>query len=231
MNRGSGTQPVFARPQALQGLGSRLPVWDELYLVCHDYDSGAPRVHVGALGIGLAGATLIDLLLNQQVALRDGRVSILEPQVRGDVIADAALSGLRQGPRMPAVSVWLRQFAGSGGLYERVRAQLVARGLLRRQRRRMREDRYPPVDTTWTIRAQARLRSVLYGHEAADHQAAALAGLVDALGAPSLLGMAEPDQKVSHGLRVVASAHLPPVRYVIGCVAEGVGDHATAAYR
>ena len=221
------TKPIIDRPPAHLIVGpeaGRLPVWDDLYLLGHD-DTGAPRLPVEVLGIGLAGAVLIDLLLNQQVAIRDGRISMLEYRARGDVIADTAIGHLRQGSRLPVVPVWLGQFANDATFYERVRAHLLAVGVLRRRRRRLRADVYVPVDTVWTVRAQARLRSILYGHEPADHNAAALCGLVDAVGLHQVLSLPEPDQKVRHGLRVVASTHLPPIRYIIGCVEQLIAGH------
>ena len=213
--------PIIGRPPVMPGPeAGRLPLWDELYLLGHDLESGVPARPTEVLGVGLAGAVLIDLLLHQQVALTDGRISIREYPPRGDVIADTAMTHLRDGSRLPAVPVWLRSLAEDAGIYERVRANLVAFGVLRRQRRRLRPDCYPPVDTVWTVRAQARLRSILCGHEPADYHSAALCGLVDAVGLHRVLAIAQPDRKVRHGLRVVASTHLPPIRYVIGCVGE-----------
>jgi len=45
------------------------------------------------------------------------------------------------------------------------------------------------------------------------------------------LFMPESSAQVREGLRSVASAHFPPVRYVISCVAQVAGNLATAVYR
>jgi hypothetical protein len=201
-----------------------------MYLLAHDYDTGAPKVHTASLGVGLAGAALIDLLLHQRISLLEGRIQVRDIAPRNDSIADAAMAAIRSGPILPHVAPWLRHF-GEADLYERVRANLLAVGILRRQPRRMRGDTYPPVDTVWSVRVQGYIRSVLYGYDQPDAQCAALCGLTDALGLHECLSLAEPAGTIRHGLQVVASAHLPPVRLVIAAVADVVGDLATAVYR
>jgi hypothetical protein len=207
-----------------------LPLRDELYLLAHDYDTGSPKVHTASLGAGLAGAALIDLLLHQRVSLLDERIQVRDIATRNDSIADAAMAAIRTGPVLPYVGPWLRQF-GEADLYERIRANLLAVGILRRQPRRMRADVYPPVDTVWSVRVQGYIRSVLYGYDQPDAQCAALCGLTDALGLHDCLSLAEPVASIRHGLQVVAAAHMPAVRCVIAAVADVVGDLATAVYR
>jgi hypothetical protein len=157
------------------------------------------------------------------------RISIRQYEARRDLTTDAAIASLRHGARFPSVGAWLRQF-GDAGLYERVRANLLSVGVLSRRPRWLRADAYPPVDPVWTVRTRARIRSALDGREQPDPQCAALCGLVEALGLHQVLSLEESAKQVRHGLRVVASAHLPPVRYVIGCVGGAVGDPAPAVY-
>jgi hypothetical protein len=220
------TAPIIGRPPPVV----RLPLRDELYLLAHDDNTGAPRLHVGSLTIGLAGATLVELLLAGRVTLWDGRIKNEYVDRQGDHIAEAAMAQLRGGPTLPYVAPWLRAHA-SAELYERVRANLHAVGILRRTARRLRPDLYPPVHPVWTVWARGRIRSVLYGYEQPDAQCAALCGLVDVLGIHESLSLSEPPPQLRHALRVITTGHLLPVRHVIGQVAEVVGDLATAVYR
>lgn len=218
------TTPSGPRPEV------RLPLRDELYLLAHDDNTGSARLHTGSLSVGLAGAILVELLLAGRVTLRDGRIKNEYLDAAGDLITEAAMAHVRGGPTLPYVAGWLRGFADAG-LYERIRANLLAVGILRRNPRRLRADLYPPVHTVWTVWARGRIRSVLYGYDPPDAQCAALCGLVDVLGIHEHLSLNEPPNQLRHALRVVASGHLPPVRHVIATVAEVVGDLATAVYR
>jgi hypothetical protein len=193
--------PPRTAPQAT----ARLALHEELYLFAHDIDSGAAHIHPRSLAVGLAGAVLIELVMARRVSVRD------DPT------------------RRPPVGVWLRGF-GDPGLYERVRANLVAVGILYHRTRRLRADVYPAVHHAWTVRIGAHLRSVLTGWEESDAQCAALCGLVEALGLYEHLFMAESAAQVRHGLRAVASAHLPPVRHVTATVGRVMGDLATSVY-
>jgi hypothetical protein len=219
--------PPRTAPQAT----ARLALHEELYLFAHDIDSGAAHIHPRSLAVGLAGAVLIELVMARRVSVRDEHIEVSAVgQPAAGAIAAAALAAISGDPtRRPPVGVWLRGF-GDPGLYERVRANLVAVGILYHRTRRLRADVYPAVHHAWTVRIGAHLRSVLTGWEESDAQCAALCGLVEALGLYEHLFMAESAAQVRHGLRAVASAHLPPVRHVTATVGRVMGDLATSVY-
>jgi hypothetical protein len=207
-----------------------LPLHDELYLFAHHAENGTAHIHTGPLSVGLAGAVLIELLVDGWVTLHGEQIRVQPAQVPpADTIAAAGLASIRTGPRLPSVAAWLRTF-GDQDLYGRIRANLVAIGILRHQTRKWRSDLYPAVHHAWSTRVTGRTRSVLTGWDQPDAQSAALCGLIDALGLQEQLYMAESSAQVRQGLRAVASQHFPPVRYVISCVAQVAGDLATAVY-
>lgn len=225
--------PMIGRPPghaAVPAPAARLPLRDELYLLGHDMDTGVARVHTGSLAAGLAGAVLIDLVLFGDVTITDGRIANEYRDARGDLIADAVMAGIRTGPRLPPVGVWLRGCA-EAGLYERVRGNLLAVGILRQQPRRVRADLYVPVDMVWSVRARAQIRSVLHGYEQPDPQCAALCGLIDALGLQEYLYLDDRRSHVRRGLRIIAARHDPCVQHITAAVADVVGDLAMAVYR
>jgi hypothetical protein len=207
----------------------RLPLWDELYLLAPDDSTGNPSAHPTSRSVGLAGAVLIDLLRTGRARLVDGRIRNEYLGLPGDSLAEAALAHLRRIGPLPPVRGWLRGFGGPD-LYQRVQANLVSVGILRRHSRRFRSDRYQPVHTVWTVRARGHVRSVLYGYDQPDAQLAALCGLLDAVNIPDALSLSEPAGEIRQRLRAVASTHLPPVRHVSMTVGELIGDLATAAY-
>jgi Golgi phosphoprotein 3 (GPP34) len=229
---GYGPRPFIAPapPANAPRAEVRLSLHDELYLFAHHAETGTAHIHTAPLSIGLAGAVLIELLTEGWVTFSGERLQLqLTQAVPADTILAAGLASIRTGPWWPNVAPWLRGF-GDPELYRRVRANLVAVGILRHQARRLRADLYPAVHHAWTTRVMGRTRSVLTGWDQADGQSAALCGLIDALGLQEHLLMGEVSAQVRHALRVVASGHFPPVRYVTSCVAQLIGDLATAVY-
>src|SRR5258705_11259401 len=70
-----------------------LSLRDDLFLLAHDDTGklGIPQPHIGA---GLAGATLIELLLARRVAVVDGRLDVLDLSPTGDDEIDATLAAI-----------------------------------------------------------------------------------------------------------------------------------------
>jgi hypothetical protein len=187
---------------------ARLPLRAELYLVAHDDDRGTAHIHPRVLAVGLAGAVLLELWLAGRVypgwrfdpatarwMPGPGQLAVVVPHPLGDPLSDAALAAVRSVRRSAQpehqLRDWLRQFAFTDP-YERVRADMVAAGVLRRTSRRrygmLARDRYLATDDAWAVRARARARSAATTATAAtaataapDRQCTALCGLVDVL--------------------------------------------------
>jgi hypothetical protein len=178
---------------------ARLPLRAELYLVAHDDERGAAHVHPRVLAVGLAGAVLLELWLAGRVypgwrfdpgtarwVPGPGQLAVVLPHAVGDPLTDAALAVVRSvrrsSPPEHQLRDWLRQFAFTDP-YERVRADMVAAGVLRRTSKRrygVARDRYLAADGAWAVRARARIRSAATV-AGPDRQCMALCGLVDVL--------------------------------------------------
>jgi len=178
---------------------ARLPLRAELYLVAHDDDRGTAHIHPRVLAVGLAGAVLLELWLAGRVypgwrfdtaggrwVPGPGQLPVVVPHPVGDPLTDAALAVVRSvrrsSPPEHQLRDWLRQFAFTDP-YERVRADMIAAGVLRRTTKRrygVARDRYLAADAAWAVRVRARVRSAVTAG-VPDRQCTALCGLVDVL--------------------------------------------------
>jgi hypothetical protein len=190
-------------PTVFQGVPermARLPLHAELWLVAHDDDSGEPHIHEGSLAVGLAGALLLHLWLNEQVYVgwrwnelhqrfvpEPGGLAVATGASTGDPLADLALATIRQfTPRtgQDFLRSWLRAFADAD-LYGRMRGQLISVGILKQTNRSRLLSRsrmaYLAREQAWAVRVRAYLRDVVRTeHNAARQAAQPLAGLVEA---------------------------------------------------
>ena len=238
-----------------------LPLHAELYLMAHDDDTGALLINEQALAVGLAGALLLELSLKGYVAVgyiyhdfhrewqpQPGRLTVCRPGPAGSAPLDAALDAVQQIVRAQRsgdqLRTWLREFAATD-LYERVRAAMVAVGLLQRTERRrlgglVKTETHLAVHRGYAVRARAHIRDAVLYHAqrgriqraAPDDECAALCGLVAALELAEFLydGMSTRDltQWLWH---VVTKHENPSVAAVVQAVDAGRGDLAVAAMR
>jgi hypothetical protein len=234
---------------------ARLPLRAELYLIAHHDDTGRPHIHPTSLAAGLAGAILLELWLAHRVAPgwtydlatggwrpAPGRIAVADPTPIGDPIADAALATIRHdrhtGPPDHHLKGWLRQFAAAD-LFHRVRANMVAVGVLRHTSHRRlgltRTDRYLPADHAWPVRARAQIRSIVHNHHRhadpqPDDQQIALVGLADTLQlAPHLLATDVTAARLHHVSRSLIHHRDPTIGHVLTTVDAIRGDIAVAA--
>jgi hypothetical protein len=229
LTREDPTVPSTAAPWR-----THLPLRDELYLLAHDDDTGKLHIHSQSLGVGLAGAVLIDLFLSGWVGIEGERIRVRRRGQVGDPIADTALAALRQARTTLTLKMWLHGLGGD--LYERTCAGLVSVGVLHRVSRRrlaglVRSDTYLAADTRYTVTARASIRYLANGHEQPNDHSAALCGLVAVLGLESFLYLDESGARLRARLRDIASGHHPDVRDILAVVDAVVGDLATAIYR
>jgi hypothetical protein len=200
----------------------RLPLRAELFLVAHG-ETGRAHLSEAALCRGLAGAILLELWLSGRVQIgwrydartgvasaEPGRISVLDPTMVGDPLTDAALTQIWLTGGAIDARRFINEFA-TPDLYERVRADLVVTGVLRRVVRRrllfLRRETYLPVHAGHPVRARGAVRAVVMHPDHADHQAYALAALVDALGLtpylyPGGMSRAEFERRLTNVLAV-----------------------------
>ena len=192
---------------------------DDLFLLAHD-DSGrlvVPAAHVGA---GLAGATLIDLLLSSQVAVVDGRLGVLDATSTGDDETDATIEAIGANTAPCGPRAWVSWI--SHGAYERVAEMLAADGVVRRSTTRrlglLTVARCAATDIADLVRVRASVRFAVHGRELPDPATAALCGLVRVLRLDSALLLSMPAADLLDALERMTAANEMPVRQVTSAV-------------
>lgn len=233
----------------------RLRLRDHLYLIAHDDDTGRLHIDQRALTVGLAGAVLLELWFAGRVQIgwrydvrkgawepEPGVLTVLDPTPIGDTVADSALSALWHTGTTIRVLDFVRRYAAITS-YERVRADMVAAGVLKQARRRrflfFHTDIHKAVHRKSPVRARARVRDLvadrryLPDRPDTDHLGIALAGLVATLGLTSYLLCDTMSVSQLHvRLRdIVALQPHPAVRDVVAAIDNCHGDLAVAALR
>jgi hypothetical protein len=158
-------------------------VADDLYLLGHDERSGRPLLQPRALGTGLAGALLAELMLAGLAGLRqDGTVMITRETPRDAVAQHPLLRRVAAEPWPQPVRSWLRFLAATAG--QDVALRLAGAGYLRQARGRGRRGRgqWVPVSPDWAFAPMLLVRSALDPARPLTARAAALAGLASACG-------------------------------------------------
>jgi Golgi phosphoprotein 3 (GPP34) len=184
------------------GLSGTGLVADDLYLMAHDDRTGRPRLQPRALGIGLAGALLAELMLAGWIGLRrDGTVVIVPGLAQDTMARHALLKQVADEPGPQPVQAWLRFLAR--GAARDVALRLEQAGYLRHVRSWIpgRRGRPVPVSPDWAFAPMLRVRSALDPARPVTPHGVALAGLAAACGLRFLL-----DQYQSRGGRTIADA-------------------------
>lgn len=166
---------------------------DGLYLLAHDDTSGRPCLHARALGVGLAGALLAELMLDGMVTVRGGGLIVTARAAPKDQLACNLLAGLVNEPGCLPVRDWLAFLAprAAGSVARR----LAADGYLAHvpSRRPWKAGRWMPVDADSAFAPVIRVRSVLEARPATVPDVV-LAGLAAASGLSArLLPYGPPD--------------------------------------
>jgi hypothetical protein len=202
---------------------------DAIFLLAHDED-GRLIITEPAISAGLAGATLIDLLLGRRVAVVGGRLDVIDSAVTGDPEADAALAAIAAdtGPTGPRAWVsWL-----AAGAYERVAEALDRAGVIRRTTVRrlglLPATRCVPANLEDLVRLRSRLRYGVHSTQPPDPATAALCGLVRVLRLHSSLLLSMPSAQLLDALAEKAMTADPTVIQVITAVDSVV---SAATYR
>jgi hypothetical protein len=158
-------------------------VADDLYLLGHDDRSGKPLLQPRALGTGLAGALLTELMLAGCVGLRqDSAVVISRDTPQSAVQQHPLLKQVADEPGPQPVRSWLRFLARSAA--RDVALRLEEAGYLQHARGRVpwSQDQWIPVNPDWAFAPMLRVRTALDPARPLTAHAAALAGLAVACG-------------------------------------------------
>jgi hypothetical protein len=158
-------------------------VGDDLYLLGHDDRSGKPLLQPRALGIGLAGALLAELMLAGWIGLRPDSAVVIVGGVSPDaVLRHQLLKLIADEPGPQPVRAWLRFLAGRA--VSDVAHRLEQAGYLEHVRGRVpwRQGQWIPVNSDWAFSPVLRVRSALDPARPVTAHAAALTGLAVASG-------------------------------------------------
>lgn len=209
----SGTRPLFLNTTNTHDVAVRPPLRAELFLLAHDEATGRRCLDKKRLEAGLAAAILLELWLAEYVAIgwrydarhgpwqKDpGRLTILKDTPTGDPLIDSAVALLKR-MGAPRIHDFIRAYTEGGGLYERVRGDMTATGLLRTSVCKRfffrRTEVHVPARPEFPVRARARVRYLLTWPRQVDSDVEtdpyvfALTALVIALGLTSRLVLPE----------------------------------------
>jgi hypothetical protein len=196
-----------------------LSLRDDLFLLAHD-DAGKvaiPEAHVGA---GLAGATLIELLLANRVAVGDGRLHVLDRSPTGDDEIDATVAAIEANTAPVGPRAWVSWISHSA--YERQAEALAAAGVVRRVTGRrfglVPVSRCVASNPEDLVRVRSRVRFSVHGRELPDEPTAALCGLVRVLRLEASLLLSTPRSDLLLALERVAAASETTIRQVTNAV-------------
>jgi hypothetical protein len=218
----------------------RLPLRDELFLLAHDDEHGfRPRINLPALGIGLAGAVIADLLIDGAVRVDDGR---LNPRGRhdrsytGDRIADQTLYAVRSTPGAAVRDVIRRS---SHELYAQTLAGLISAGILAHTPRRLRRDRLKVAEPAVLVQTRARPRYAVDAIGDPDLATDALCALLRATGLEHVLYLNLSTTELRERLDAITrrirhrarDPYLHAIPDITTAVDTAIGELATAVYR
>jgi hypothetical protein len=191
----------------------------DVFLLAHD-DDGRLVGAEPSISAGLAGATLIDLLLGARVAVVGGRLAVVDSALTGDSEADATLEAIASNTAPTGPRAWVSWI--SDGAYERTAASLESAGVVRRSTVRrlglLPAARCVAADVGDLVKLRARLRFGVASAEPPDGATAALCGLVRALRLQSSLLLSMPTVDLLAALERLAAANPTAVRQVIKAV-------------
>jgi Golgi phosphoprotein 3 (GPP34) len=166
---------------------------DDIYLLAHHEVSGRPYLQPRAIGLGLAGGLLAELMLIGAVRVADDRVAVTD-RIRPDdgLMRAVQLQVLRERQRHDARE-WLLFLAQTAA--EDVARRLEHSGylVLAQQRRPWRAVRWVPVDADCAFAPLIRVKAALDPLRPGGQESTALAGLAVACGlGPRLLAYGPP---------------------------------------
>jgi Golgi phosphoprotein 3 GPP34 len=218
------------RAPPVQGLSGTGLVADDLYLLGHDEGSGKSQLQPFALGTGLAGGLLAELLLVGWIGLRQHDRAVM---ITGDAPYDAVrqhalFKRIADQPEPQPVGSWLRVLAQ--GAEQDVAVRLEEAGYLQHVRGRVpwSQGRWVPVNRDWAFAPVLRARAALDRARPLTAYSATLLGLTVACG----LGFKLSEHQTPASRPVPdAVAQLAPALQVLIAQTETIIESAALSYR
>ena len=213
-----------------------MPLYQAVFCCAHD-EHGQALIHLPSLSLGLAGAAVLDLMLDKRLALRGGQASVLLDEPFGDLVTDTLIRTLgRDGAARP-LAFWLR--AGAVGMYAQVAHVMTASGQLTVSsgthrtlgvvRRHVQV--LLPSDPVTLARMQTDLLHVVHGRRSGEPTWAALCGLIGVLRLERILDLELGTHAKLARLRRIAETQFPDCAAVLTTIEDLLGETAIAALR
>ena len=162
------------------GLSGTGRVADDLYLMAHHEVTGKPFVQPRALGTGLAGGLLGELMLGASISLRPDGAVLPGRTWPGDELARHLRDLIAAEHEPHPVWEWLLFMARTAA--NDVAGRLERSGYVTRSGGRRHPERWVPVDPDWAFSPLLRVRSALDPARPLSAHGAVLAGLAAACG-------------------------------------------------
>jgi Golgi phosphoprotein 3 (GPP34) len=182
------TEKANARPRPAPGLGGTGRVADDLYLIAHHEVTGRAHLQPRALGLGLAGALLCELILDGAISVAAATVTAAGPALPDDPLARDVAGRIAREGRAHLVRDWLA-FLGRTCPGE-IAARLARAGyLVPASGRGPWRARWVPADPDCAFAPVTRVKSALDASRPVLVTNVVLAGLAAACGLGPRLGL------------------------------------------
>ena len=211
---------------------------EDLLLLAHDEKTGAPVCALDVLEPRLAAGLILELALRHRVEIlraprvgpdghiiHPGRIVVTNPKPTGEAELDRALSFIKKRPRKPSEIIPTL----ADGLGDRLRADLVRRGVLRTTKGRflgvIPMNRWPHSEEAMERNLRAHLQGVLLHGVAPAAREAALLSLARDLPLNDQFVAPEHRQAAARRIRQLAANHWAPAAAKVV-----IDDHNTAVF-
>jgi Golgi phosphoprotein 3 (GPP34) len=210
----------------LEGTGR---VADDVWLLAHHEVSGKPQLQPRALGLGVAGGLVAELVLSGTLSIEPGGVVVAGPVPPLDGLARWVAGQVASEPSGHPVPVWLVFLARTAP--REVAGRLEAAGYLTHvPARPWRAERWVPADPDSAFAPVIRIKSALNPAQPPAAYGAALAGVAVACGLGARLALYLPPEALGHHLDDVVGQLGPGLHEVITQTQAAV-DSAVLAHR
>jgi Golgi phosphoprotein 3 (GPP34) len=212
----------------MPGLSGTGRLGDDLWLLAHDERSGRPHLQPRALGAGLAGGLLAELLLAGCIGVASGGIGVNGRIPPGDALAQSVLAQIAGEPGQPPVRDWLL-FLGRTAARQ-VAERLATDGYLAwTAGRAWQRGRWVPVDADSAFAPLVRVKATLTTSGPLAAQYVALGALATACGLDRQLALYLPPgaRERLHD----AATHLNPGVRELVAATKTVVDSALLAHR
>ena len=198
---------------------------DEFFFIAHDVQSGKLRLQARAAGLGLAGALLGELVLNGNLEVASGTLTVIDGQpLPEDDLGYRVLRQLTADRQNRSLRTWLAFFAQ--GAVDRVGVRLSRAGHVEPSKTRRpwgTTVRYVPTDLNMAVWPADRLNLLVNRGDPLNFSDAMLAGLVAVTGLTKQVWWDGDAVTLRHIAAAVASLPIS-LREILAHTEAAVGD-------